>query len=144
MTTNVAKVKKLIVGGDPRNGTDGKVQADGVTFTIGTEAANVVNVAAQLTGGGDDMASIGVYQAYLSDAATGIGISATAPATSVAIGTDGEIIVTHTAKLAWTLQTEVDGAIDLDITDTTTATWYLVIVMPDGSMAVSGAITFST
>jgi hypothetical protein len=138
------EVKELVVGGDPINGTTGNQMADGVTFTIGTEAANAINVAMQVTSGGSDMAEIGVYQVYLSDASTGIGISGTAPATSVAVGTDGAVIVTQTAKLAWVLQTEADGDVDLTITDTTGATWYMVVVMPDGSLAVSGAITFAT
>ena len=77
----------------------------GASFTIGTEAANVINVAIQLTDWfGDDLAVAGHVMAYLSDDADGVGISGTAPATSVAIGTDGAIIKELTTKLAWMLQ----------------------------------------
>lgn len=116
----------------------------GVTFTIGAEAANVINVGLQLTdAAGNDLDEIGTVFAFLSDASTGIGISGTAPATSVAIGTDGAIIKEHTTKLAWTLQSEADGDIDLDITETGADTWYMVVVLPDGTSVVSGAITFA-
>jgi hypothetical protein len=37
----------------------------------------------------------------------------------------------------------VDGDIDVTITDTGTPTMYLNLVLPDGSIATSGAITFA-
>ena len=116
----------------------------GVTFTIGAEATNVINVGLQLTDAqGNDLDEIGTVFAFLSDSATGDSISGTAPATSVAIGTDGAIIVEHTTKLCWTLQSESDGDIDIDITETGADTWYLVVVLPDGTSTVSDAITFA-
>jgi len=116
----------------------------GCTFTIGAEATNVINVGLQLTdANGDDLDEVVCVQAFLSDASTGIGISGTAPATSVAIGTDGAIIAEHVTKLAWMLQSESDGDIDLDITETGADTWYLVVVLPDGTQVVSDAITFA-
>jgi hypothetical protein len=144
MKAKKLEVKELVIGGDPLNGTTGNQMADGVTFTIGTEATNAINVAMQLTSGGNDLSEIGYVTAFLSDSATGIGISGTAPATSVAIGTDGAIIKELTTKLAWILQSEADGDIDLTITETGGDTWYLVVVLPDGSQVVSDAITFTT
>jgi hypothetical protein len=137
--------KAVRIGGDPFNEDTptGALLIDGCTFTIGTEDTNVINVGMQLRAGKADLARLGHVRAYLSDAATGIGISGTAPATSVAIGTDGAIIVTETAKLAWWLQSEVEGDIDLDITDTTGATWYMVVVA-NGIQYVSDAITFTS
>lgn len=139
-------VKKLMLGGDPFNesraNTGAKPVIDGVTFVIGAEAANVINVAIQLEAGEEDIDHSAVVVAYLSDDSAGIGISAAAPATSVAVGTDGSIIVEHTAKLAWTLDSEADGDIDLDITETGAATWYLVVIA-NGIKYVSGAITFA-
>lgn len=125
-----------------RGGNIGRIC--GATCTVGAEAANVINVAIQLTDAqGNDLDEVGTVFAFLSDASTGIGISGTAPVTSVAIGTDGAIIKEHTTKLAWTLQSEADGDIDLDITETGADTWYLVIVLPDGTSVVSDAITFA-
>lgn len=114
------------------------------TITVGTEAANAINVQIQLKDVGDaDLAVVGHVTAYLSDDADGIGISGTAPATSVAIGTDGAIIKELTTKLAWILQSEADGDIDLTITETGADTWYLVVVLPNGSQVVSDEITFA-
>ncbi len=117
----------------------------GATFIIGAEAGNIINVAIQLsdmTGGVGS--KVRTVQAFLSDDVGGIGISAAAPDGSVVIGTDGAIIVTHVADLAWMLQSEDDGDIDIDINDVTgTPTWYLVIVLSDGTHAVSDAITFA-
>lgn len=116
----------------------------GATFVIGAEDTNVINVGIQLTdANGDDLAVIGYVTAFLSDAATGIGIAGTAPATSTAIGTDGAIILTHVTDQAWLLQSEADGDIDLDITETDADTWYLVVVLPNGLHVVSDAITFA-
>ena len=117
----------------------------GVSFVIGAEASNVINVGIQLEDAdGVAVAAIGVVTAFLSDASTGIGISAAAPDGSVAIGTDGAIIVEHVTDLAWILQSEADGDIDLDINDVTgTPTWHLVVVLANGTMVVSAAITFA-
>jgi hypothetical protein len=118
--------------------------AVGATITVGTEATNVINVAVQLED--NDSANVAARRcvyAYLSDDANGDGITATAPATSVAIGTDGNIIDTLTAKSSFMITTNATGAYDLDITDTTGSTWYLVTVVGD-ELLVSDAITFTT
>ncbi len=117
----------------------------GATFVIGAEGSDIINVGIQLLDNeGDALAVVGNVFAYLSDASTGIDISAAAPDDSVVIGTDGDIIVEHTTDLAWDLQSEADGDIDLDIKDVTgTPTWYLVVVMPSGLQVVSEAITFA-
>jgi hypothetical protein len=44
---------------------------------------------------------------------------------------------------AFTLVSEADGDIDVNILDTGTPTFYLILVMPDGSRVASGAITFA-
>jgi len=117
----------------------------GVTFVVGAEGSDIINVGVQLEDqAGTDVAAVTAVTAYLSDDSSGIGVSAAAPDGSVAIGTDGAIIVTHTADLAWLLQSEADGHIDVDINDVTgTPTWYLVVVLASGLLAVSDAITFA-
>lgn len=112
-----------------------------VTYTIGAEATNVINVAMQFTdSAGHDIAYPVTVQQYLSDAATGIGLG-TAHTSAPAIGTDGAILEFTTASLIWLAQSEVDGDLDIDFTDTGAGTVYLVTVLPSGAMAVSGAIT---
>ena len=46
-------------------------------------------------------------------------------------------------KKVYLLTGESDGDIDIDITETGVATWYLILVMPDGRHVASGAITFA-
>ncbi len=116
-----------------------------VTYVIGAEAANVINVGIQLVdAAGTNVAAISVVEAYLSDDSTGLGISAAAPDVDAIIGTDGALIVVHVTDLAWLLQSEADGHIDIDINDVTgTPTWFMVVVLPNGELAVSAAITFA-
>ena len=73
----------------------------------------------------------------------GLTPSATAPAGGIAIGTDGALIET-VANLAGTMISEADGDIDIDLTNaTTTPTFYLVVRLPTGGLAISDAITFA-
>ena len=116
----------------------------GVTFTVGAESSNSINVGLQLKNGkGDDVAAVTCVLAYLSDAATGIGVTAAVPDGDVAIGTDGAIIGEITTDAVFLLQSEDDGDIDLDIGEASTGTWYLVVILPNGQLAISDAITFA-
>lgn len=121
-------------------------------ITVGAEATNVINVAIQLKDAkGNDVAHRRAIMAYLSDDANGDSIVATEPATSVAIGTDGLLIPVLTgsagselAKSIFQLVSESDGDIDIDITETGADTFYLVLIMPNGRLVVSDAITFAS
>lgn len=44
---------------------------------------------------------------------------------------------------AFHLTSESDGDIDLNITEAGVATWYLILVLPNGKLVASGAITFA-
>ena len=116
---------------------------DGVTFTVGAESANVINVGMQFTRGGVDVGEICSAFAWMSDAADGDAVASAAADGGVAKGTDGEILIEHTANLVFELQTESDGDCDVDVTETGIDTWYLVVRLPNGTVAVSGAITFA-
>ena len=128
---------------DVLHGVTGGVYS--VTYVIGAEASDVINVGIQLVdAAGTNVAELVAVNAYLSDDVTGIAISAAAPDVDAVIGTDGAFLVVHTADLAWLVQSEADGHIDIDINDTTgTPTWYMVVVLPNGTLAVSAAITFA-
>jgi len=120
------------------------VGAASVDFTIGTEGADAINVAGQVYDNeGDALAGIKYLTVFLSDDADGIDKTGAAPATSVAIGTNGYVINVLEAKISFIVQTDADGAFDLTITDTTGATWYMVAVMGTEA-SVSDAITFTT
>lgn len=47
------------------------------------------------------------------------------------------------AAKAFMLVSESDGDIDINVTEAGVATWYLVLVLPNGKLAASGAITFA-
>jgi hypothetical protein len=118
----------------------------GAVFTIGAEGAgSIINVAAQLIDrdNGNELAERVNVFAYLSDDAYGNSIVSTAPDGGWAIGTDG-LLIPVVANKAAMLTSENDGDIDINITHAAGAkTVYLVLVMPDGQLYVSGAITFS-
>ena len=112
-------------------------------IVVGAEAGNAINVAIQLTNSaGADLAVRGAVRAYLSDDAAGDSIAATAPSGGAAIGTDG-LAIPLVAGKAFALISEADGDIDLTITEAGADTWYLILVMPDGKLVVSDAITFA-
>jgi hypothetical protein len=115
----------------------------GVEITVGTEAADVINVGLQVNDaeGVAVAAAVGLH-AWLSDTAAAA-VTATAPSAGVAIGTDGVIIVEHTADILFELLTDAVGALDLDIGEVGVDTWYLNVRLPDGSVVSSAAITFA-
>ena len=131
----------MIVVNDPlRVFLDGLVY--GATIVVGSESANAINTTIQLTDFlGRDLAQRATVPFYLSNNANGDDL-ATAPQTSLAIGTDG-VAIEEITDLSGLLTSESDGDIDLTITDTGTPTFYIVVVLANGNLAISGAITFA-
>ena len=115
-----------------------------VEFTVGAETGgNTINVALQAVDAeGDDVEEAYGFLAWLSDAAGG-DAAAAAPSGGIAIGTDGTILTEHTADITLHVLTEADGDADLDIVEAGAATWYLNVLLPDGTIVSSGAITFA-
>lgn len=113
------------------------------TITVGEEAADTINVGIQLKDiAGADLAVRGSVLAYLSDDANGDGITATAPSVGIDIGTDG-LSIPIVADKCLQLVCESDGDIDLDIGEAAAGTWYLIVVLPNGKLVASAAITFA-
>lgn len=147
LTGGKAKVGGLIIGGTEMttnaaelNLLDGQVAS--ATFTIGDEATNAINVAIQLKdAAGNDMATRAALPWYLSSDANGDAVAA-ATSGGIAIGTDG-LLLEWTNNISGYVISEADGDIDVTLTETSTGTWYLVLVLPNGSLAVSDAITFA-
>lgn len=112
-------------------------------FTVGTEAANAINVAVQLVDrkNGNEVGQRVALPWYLAGDANGDTV-ASATTGGIAIGTDG-LLLEWTANVSGLVICESDGDIDVTITDTGTPTVYLALVMPDGKVEVSGAITFA-
>jgi hypothetical protein len=117
-------------------------QVASATFTIGAEAGNVINVGIQLKdAAGSDMAIRNSLPFYLSADANGDAIATAA--TSLAIGTDG-LMIEWVSNSSGMLTSEADGDIDINVGDASgVATYYLVLVLPNGKLSVSAAITFA-
>jgi len=112
------------------------------TITVGSEAADSIAVTIQLEdAAGEDLAASAALFAYISDNADGSTVASTAPDT-IAIGTDG-LLIELVSKKAFMLVSEADGDIDLAIGENGADTWYLALVMPNGSLVISDAITFA-
>jgi hypothetical protein len=115
----------------------------GASFVIGAEASDAITVNVQLKDtNARDLAVRGKIEWFLSDDANGDSITATAAAGGVAAGTDGWSASLVTGKLGIGMS-EADGDLDLVITHATGAqTYYLGIILPDGTRVMSAAITF--
>jgi hypothetical protein len=133
LTKGTAKVGKLKAA---------NIDTMSVAFTVGTEATNAINVAMQFyDGAGKELTERKAVHWWLASNAAGDTI-ASAPSSGIAIGTDGTLIESVN-NVSGILITEADGDADVTLTDNTTGTWYLVIKLPSGSLAVSSAITFA-
>ncbi len=113
-----------------------------VDFTVGAEAANVINVAVQLNDPeGTALSEVGVQDFYLSTDAAGLIPVTTAPSGGIAIGTDGKLIET-VAAITGVILSDAVGKVDIDITEVGVFTFYLVLRLPMGGLAISSAIAF--
>lgn len=112
-------------------------------FTVGSEAADAINVAVQLVDrlNGNEVAERIGLTWYLSDDANGDSVAASAPSGGIAIGTDG-VAMEWTANKSGFAVSESDGDIDFNITETGDGYFYLAMVMPDGKVMVSGIVDF--
>jgi hypothetical protein len=118
-------------------------QLASATSVGGAEGGNAINVAIQLKdANGADLAVRGNVYGYLSDDANGDSLIGTATSGTVVIGTDGVMQVME-AKKSFRLTSESDGDIDITITEAGVKTLYLILVMPNGKLVASGAITFA-
>lgn len=117
----------------------------GVDFTIGAETGgNAITINIQFYADPQKTVEVGnIVHApfYLTNSNSTLALG-TAPSASLAAGTDGAIIET-VDDLAGFLVSEADGDVDMVITDAGTPTFYIVVLLPDGRVEVSDAITFA-
>ena len=115
------------------------------TITVGTENTNAINVAVQLKSDKAQaaIATRRVLDVYISGVNTGADIVGTAPNGGVAIGTNGKILASVVADKYFKVVCNTSGQFDLTLTDSGTPTFYLVVVMPNGRLVISSAITFA-
>lgn len=120
----------------------------GATFTLDTENTNEITASVQLLDvEGRPMQKRASVYGYLSSDPNGDALEADSSTLTVAAGTDGICIPfgagDAVGNTAFFLVSEADGDVDVSITQTSGAdTFYLVLVMPNGDLVVSQAITF--
>lgn len=128
-----------------RNGAvsfDGGEVAQPETAAISNAAGttNVSLVTFQLKdGGGNVLAAVTALDVWLSDAATGIGLTATTASGAVAAGTSGTDIGVLTTKKANRVLTDATGKYILSITDTSKTTFYPCCSIPGSGKTIVGA-----
>lgn len=114
-----------------------------VTFTIGTEGSNTIKVTVTLLDAQGQAVGFAFARCYLSDNADGSTLTATATTSALAIATKGVLLdIPTTGKVCDVISNNV-GVFDLNIIQTATPTYYLVVILPDGTIVVSDAITFA-
>lgn len=113
----------------------------GATIVVGAESSNARAITVQLTdSAGADLAVRGVVLIAVLLDANGDAFVVTGGSTGIAIGTDGALH-TITAKKLFLAISEADGDIDLTWTDTGTEAAYLGVILPNGRIVISDALT---
>lgn len=116
----------------------------GITFTPTSAASNVCEVAISINdGAGTAIAKPFIFDVWLSDAATGAGLTGTAASGTVtAKSASGVVIDTYTSKKALRVQALATGIFTLEITDSGN-TGYYVAAQVGGILAVSDQLEAS-
>lgn len=111
------------------------------SITVGAEAANVRAITIQLKdANGNDIDYVETVFAYLTTTAARTAFVTTGGSTGIEIGTDGAALAIVAKKL-FILTSEADGDIDLTWTDTGTEAAFLNLVLPNGRVITSAALT---
>jgi len=118
------------------NGTEHPTTA---TFTFTAGASNVANVLITLKNSlGQTITGVWPLTVWLSDAATGVGLTATAASGTVqAKSASGTDLAALTAKKALAVQTLANGTYTLEITATAKTAYYVGVSMPNGKSVIS-------
>jgi hypothetical protein len=111
-----------------------------ITLTPAAGGANVSEVTITVVdGGGDPLSGVHVLDVYLSDAATGVGLTATTASGTVTAKTaSGTVLGALTTKKALRVSTTAAGVFVLEITDTAKTGFYVCAVLP-----ISGRVIVS-
>jgi len=116
-----------------------------VSFAYASAAANVSEVTITVKdAAGVAIASPFIFDVWLSDAATGAGLTGTAASGTVtAKAASGVVIATHTAKKALRVQALATGIFILEITDTAKTAFYPCASSPNTGIVQVGAVMAS-
>lgn len=116
-----------------------------VTFSAAAGGSNVSEVTITVTDANGDAPTKALsFDVWLSDAATGAGITGTtASGTVTAKSASGVVVATHTAKKYLRIQTLANGVFVLEITDTAKTAFYVCAQNP-GTGATEVATVLAT
>lgn len=114
----------------------------GITNGVGA-SANIANVLFQIQDvDGVAIAGVFTFSLYLSDSATGAGITAVTPSGGIAaVTSDGAILGVGTTSKAVDVVTNAAGLFGLAITDTAKTGFYPCVILPNGSVQVGAQLT---
>lgn len=111
------------------------------SIVVGAENANVRAITIQLKDAqGNDLAHRAMVRIAVLADANGDAFVVTGGSTGIAIGADGALLPIVAKKLFQAIS-EADGDIDLTWTDTGTEVAYLAVILPNGRMIISAALT---
>jgi len=114
-----------------------------VTYTIGTESANAITVKAEILGYSTALPLPITFEAYLSEASDGEGMTGTALSGDWADGGDGNLHYQIVTGKAARWQTNDSGSCQITMTHSGARNVYLVILLPNGLISVSDVIAFT-
>jgi len=111
-------------------------------ITVGTLSSDTYPIEIQLKDfEGNNLTVPACIRAYYSSVATGLDFTDVTTDLDITSGGNGDALVLLT-YYAYQLISEADGTIDVDSTDSGTDDQYLVLVMPDGRLVISGVLTY--
>ncbi len=111
-------------------------------ITVGTLSSDTYPVTIQLKDfEGKNLKVPAGIMAYYSSVATGLDPTDVSTELAITSGGAGAVLI-FLAKYLFLLISEADGTIAVDSEDSGTDDQYLVLVMPDGRLVVSGVLTY--
>ena len=140
-------VNEFHIGGTQVTATAAEINTlDGVlssvSYTIGSVTGGTVVVACQCKdAAGADLAIQTPFTLYVAGTAN-LDVVGTGPDGNLAAGTDGNLTQIVAAKIYFAVP-EADGDLDVQMVESSSATFRLVAVLPNGKTSASGVITFT-
>ena len=112
-------------------------------ITVGTLSGDTYPITIQLKDfEGNNLKVPAGVMAYYADSATGLDPTDVTTELATTSGGAGAVLI-FLAKYLYLLISEADGTIEVDSTDSGTDDQYLVLVMPNGKLVVSGSLGFA-
>lgn len=111
-------------------------------ITVGTLSGDTYPITIQLKDfAGNNLTVPAGVMAYYADSATGLDPTDVSTDLATTSGGAGAVLI-FLASYLYLLISEADGTIAVDSEDSGTDDQYLVLVMPDGRLVVSGVLTY--